>query len=310
MSATPTPEEVAAQVVRAGVGKARAMMASTAVLAVMAGAFISLGALLTSTIAAQSALGAGPTRLIMGLGLTMGLFLVVVTGAELFTGNNLMVMGVLSRTILARELARNWALVYAGNLIGALVIVVLIFYSRWWEQGGLSFSVFSVTAADAKVNLPFEVAFLRGIVANMLVCLGVWMATAGRSVTDKLLAVSLPVTAFVAGGFEHSVANMFFLPFGALVAGDPDALAVAGLTAADVSRLDAAGIASNLVAVTLGNIIGGVVVGLADWTVHLRRRATAAAAAATGGGPTGASASTSEKPGRHGSGRLPRRAAD
>ena len=289
MSATPTPEEIAAQVVRAGVGKARAMLASTLVLAMMAGAFVALGGMLTSTIAAQSTLGAGPTRLIMGLGLTMGLFFVVVTGAELFTGNNLMVMSVLSRTILARQLARNWALVYVGNLIGALVIVVLVFYSRWWEQADLSFSVFSVTAANDKVNLPFEVAFLRGIVANMLVCLGVWMATAGRSVTDKLLAVFLPVTAFVAGGFEHSVANMFFLPFGALVAADPDALAAAGLTAADVSRLDVAGIAWNLLAVTLGNIIGGVVVGLADWTVHLRRRAVEAAAAARGRGSTGAS---------------------
>ena len=289
MSATPTPEEIAAQVVRAGFGKARAMLASTAVLAMMAGAFVALGGMLTSTIAAQSTLGAGPTRLIMGLGLTMGLFFVVVTGAELFTGNNLMVMSVLSRTILARQLARNWALVYVGNLIGALVIVVLIFYSRWWEQVDLSFSVFSVTSANDKVNLPFEIAFLRGIVANMLVCLGVWMATAGRSVTDKLLAVFLPVTAFVAGGFEHSVANMFFLPFGALVAADPDALAAAGLTAADVSRLDVAGIAWNLLAVTLGNIIGGVVVGLADWTVHLRRRAVEAAAAARGRGSTGAS---------------------
>ena len=136
------------------------------------------------------------------------------------------------------------------------------------------------------MNLPFEITFLRGIVSNMLVCLGVWMATAGRTVTDKLLAVFLPVTAFVAGGFEHSVANMFFLPFGALVAADADALAAAGLTAADVGRLDIAGITQNLVAVTLGNIVGGVVVGLADWTVHLRRRAVAAAAAAKGEGST------------------------
>ena len=294
MSATPTPEEIAALVVRAGVGKARAIMGSTLVLALMAGAFVALGAMLTSTIAAQSTLGAGPTRLIMGLGLTMGLFFVVVTGAELFTGNNLMVMSVFSRTILPRELARNWALVYVGNLIGALVIVLLVFYSRWWEQGDYSFSVFSVTSANGKVNLPFEIAFLRGIVANMLVCLGVWMATAGRTVTDKLLAVFLPVTAFVAGGFEHSVANMFFLPFGALIAADADALAAAGLTPADVSRLDMAGMAQNLVAVTLGNIVGGVIVGLADWTVHLRRRAVAAASAARGEGAPGASASSQD----------------
>ena len=273
------------------------MMASTVVLAVMAGAFVALGAMLTSTIAAQSTLGAGPTRLLMGLGLTMGLFFVVVTGAELFTGNNLMVMGVLSRTILARELARNWALVYVGNLIGALVIVLLVFYGRWWEQGDFSFSEFSVTSADGKVNLSFGVAFLRGVVANMLVCLGVWMATAGRTVTDKLLAVFLPVTAFVAGGFEHSIANIFFLPFGALVATDADALAAAGLTAADVSRLDIAGIAQNLVAVTLGNIVGGVLVGLADWTVHLRRRAVAAAATARGDNAPGAPASSQDTPG-------------
>ena len=181
-------------------------------------------------------------------------------------------------------------MVYVGNLIGALVIVLLVFYSRWWEQGDFSFSDFSVRSANGKVNLPFEIALLRGIVANMLVCLGVWMATAGRTVTDKLLAVFLPVTAFVAGGFEHSVANMFFLPFGALIAADADALAAAGLTLADVSRLDIAGITQNLVAVTLGNIVGGVIVGLADWTVHLRRRAVAAAAAARGESAPGSSA--------------------
>ena len=296
MTATPPPEEISIKLVRAGVGKARSILASTLVLAVMAGAFVALGAMLTSTIAAQSTLGAGPTRLVMGLGLTMGLFFVVVTGAELFTGNNLMVMSVLSRTILARELARNWALVYVGNLIGALVIVLLVFYGRWWEQGDFSFSEFSVTSADAKVNLSFGIAFLRGIVANMLVCLGVWMATAGRTVTDKLLAVFLPVTAFVAGGFEHSVANMFFLPFGALVAADADALAASGLTAADVSRLDLAGIAQNLAAVTLGNIVGGVLVGLADWTVHLRRRAVAAAATARGENAPGTSTSSQDTP--------------
>ncbi len=203
-------------------------------------------------------------------------------------GNNLMVMSVLSRTILPRELARNWALVYVGNLIGSLVIVLLVFYSRWWEQGDFSFSDFSVTSANGKVNLPFEIAFLRGIVANMLVCLGVWMATAGRTVTDKLLAVFLPVTAFVAGGFEHSVANMFFLPFGAMVATDSNALEAAGLTPADVSRLDFGGIVQNLVAVTMGNVVGGVIVGLAVWTVHLRRRAVAAAASARGEGAPGA----------------------
>ena len=163
-------------------------------------------------------------------------------------------------------------MVYFGNLFGSLMIVLMVFYSRWWEQADLSFAALSVTAANPKVNLDFMTAFLRGVLANILVCLAVWMAAAGRTTTDKLLGVMLPIAAFVAAGFEHSIANMFFTPFGVLVAAEPGTIEAAGLTHSDVEMLTLTGVARNLVPVTLGNIVGGVLVGLANWVVHLRRR--------------------------------------
>ena len=162
----------------------------------------------------------------------------VVTGSELFTGNNLMVASFFSRRISGPELTRNWALAFVANLIGALVIVFLLYFSRWWAQGGYSFSVRTIQIANDKVNLSFGTAFVRGLLANMLVCLAVWMAVAGRSLVDKMIGIILPITAFVAAGFEHSIANMFFLPLGWLVSTDADALAAAGLTTDQIDRLN------------------------------------------------------------------------
>ena len=266
-----SPKEIARQVEEAGVAKARAGVVSTLALAVMAGVFIGLGGVMASTIAVGSELGTGPTRLLMGLGLTMALFMVVITGSELFTGNNMMLMGLFTRRISLRGLGRNWALVYAGNLAGALIVVLMVYYGRWWMQGDFAFAGSAVATANAKVNLSFETAFVRGILANILVCMAIWLAVAGRTTIEKLMGIVLPVCTFIAAGFEHSIANMYFVPLGVLLATEPEALTAAGLTADQAGRLDVPWTVHNLAAASLGNIVGGgVMVGLAHWFIHLR----------------------------------------
>ena len=172
-----------------GALKAQAETIATLMLAVAAGVFIGLGAMFASSIGAGSELGLGPTRLLMGMGFSVGLLFVVVLGAELFTGNNLMVTSLITHQVRFIGVARNWTLVYVGNFVGSIALVLLVFYSRWWEQGDMSFAAEAVSTANAKVNLGFVEAFLRGVLANILVCLAVWTAAAGRTVTDKMFGV-------------------------------------------------------------------------------------------------------------------------
>ncbi|WP_419862467.1 formate/nitrite transporter family protein [Candidatus Poriferisodalis sp.] len=266
-----TPSDIATQVSHLAIRRAALSFGSMSVLAAMAGVFVALGAMLTSTISASSNLGLGPTRLLMGIGLSTGLFLVVITGAELFTGNNLMVIGLLDHQITVRQLIRNWISVYLGNFIGALAVVLVVFWSRWWEIADFSFGAAALTNAHAKIDLGLGTVFARGILANVFVCLALWLATAGRSLIDKLVAVVLPISAFVAGGFEHSVADMYFVPIGMLVSGQPEVAEAAQLSSAQLDGLSGAWFAGFLAIVTLGNVVGGVAVSLANWFVHLRR---------------------------------------
>ncbi len=266
-----TPSDIATQVSHLAIRRAALSFGSMSVLAAMAGVFVALGAMLTNTISASSNLGLGPTRLLMGIGLSTGLFLVVITGAELFTGNNLMVIGLLDHQITVRQLIRNWISVYLGNFIGALAVVLVVFWSRWWEIADYSFGAAALTNAHAKIDLGLGTVFARGILANVFVCLALWLATAGRSLIDKLVAVVLPISAFVAGGFEHSVADMYFVPIGMLVSGQSEVAAAAGLSTAQLDGLNGAWFAGFLAIVTLGNVVGGVLVSLANWFVHLRR---------------------------------------
>ena len=266
-----TPSDIATQVSHLAIRRAALSFGSMSVLAAMAGVFVALGAMLTNTISASSNLGLGPTRLLMGIGLSTGLFLVVITGAELFTGNNLMVIGLLDHQITVRQLIRNWISVYLGNFIGALAVVLVVFWSRWWEIADFSFGAAALTNAHAKIDLGLGAVFARGILANVFVCLALWLATAGRSLIDKLVAVVLPISAFVAGGFEHSVADMYFVPIGMLVSGQSEVAAAAGLSAAQLDGLNGPWFAGFLAIVSLGNVVGGVAVSLANWFVHLRR---------------------------------------
>lgn len=251
------PPEIARKVERLGVAKAHADALTLLVLAVLAGAFISLGALLFTVVVTGSGLGFGPTRLLGGVSFSLGLILVVVAGAELFTGNNLLAMAWASRLIGTREVMRNWLLVYVGNVVGCLATVLLVV---WAGVAGLDDAAVGETAvriARNKVELPLFEAFARGILCNALVCLAVWLALGARSVTDKILAIIFPITAFVAIGLEHSIANWFFLPFGMAV----DAQRAISIVAA----------AGNIAAVTAGNVAGGtLLVAGVYWVAYLR----------------------------------------
>jgi formate transporter len=256
-----SPAEMAERVEAGGVAKASLDFSRTLALAVLAGAFIGLGALASTIAATEPGLGYGPTRLLAGLAFSLGLVLVLVGGAELFTGNALIVMAWADRRVKTTALLRNWAIVYAGNFLGAAATAAGIYFSGIHALGGGKVAQTALAIASAKASLGFEEALLRGVFCNALVCLAVWLGFSARTTTDKILCVVLPVTAFVAAGFEHSIANMYFIPMGMLLQGATGPITWSGF------------LLGNLLPVTLGNIAGGsVMVGLAYWFIYLRRR--------------------------------------
>jgi formate/nitrite transporter len=255
-----SPNEIAHRVETAGVGKARLPALETVTLAALAGAFIAFGAMFYMLVITQHGLGFGIGRTIGGIAFSLGLILVVIAGAELFTGNNLIVMAWADRKITGRALLRNWALVYVGNFVGAAATALIVHWSGTLDMADGAVRAAAVGIAKAKMALPFAEAFFRGLLCNTLVCLAVWLSFAAHSVSGKILAIIFPITAFVALGFEHSVANMYFLPLGILSGLEGDAGSLA------------AGLLSNLIPVTLGNIVGGsVFVALVYWIIYLRR---------------------------------------
>ncbi|MDP3731828.1 MAG: formate/nitrite transporter family protein [Candidatus Omnitrophota bacterium] len=270
-----SPKEIASRVETIGVGKANLNFWAKFTLAMLAGVFISFGAVLYTLVVHDSKLSFGLTQLIGGLSFCLGLILVVVAGAELFTGNNLLIIAFTSKKITLYKLLENWTIVYLGNFIGALSMAFWIYLTRQWSANSNLVGAKALLIANAKVGLPFLVAFSRGVLCNALVCLAVWLCMGGRSTTDKILSILFPITAFVALGFEHSVANMYFIPMGLLLKNNPGVLeAVATMTGKvnDFSNLSVSGLLlNNLVPVTLGNIFGGgVLVGLTYWFVYLR----------------------------------------
>ena len=273
-----SPAQMAARVEKAGITKGNMDAISTFVLAILAGAFISFGAVFYTFVTHDSTLSTGLTKLIGGFVFCLGLILVIVAGAELFTGNSLVVMAYVSRKVTGWQLCRNWGIVFAGNFVGALVVVLLIYYSGHLGSANGAVSLLAVKVANAKVNLPFMEALVRGILCNLLVCLAVWLCFSGRSVTDKIMAIIFPITAFVALGFEHCVANMYFIPAGLVVKNDPALLQQVTALAGGSLNIEHLNIPSflfdNLLPVTLGNIIGGgLFVGAVYWFVYLRRDA-------------------------------------
>jgi formate transporter len=257
------PAQIALRVREVGVTKATMPVLTMFVLAILAGAFIALGALFFTITMTTGTTGQPPAfglmRLAGGITFSLGLILVVVGGAELFTGNNMIAMAWASGRVTTQQVMRNWGWVYLGNLIGAVGTAVLVWLAGVHTMSDGAVGETMVQIARSKIALDPVSALARGILCNVLVCLAVWLCMGARSVTDKILATVFPITAFVACGFEHSVANMYFLPIG---------VALAAGTSAPLSVTDAV---SNLALVTIGNVLGGtVLVALVYWSVYLR----------------------------------------
>jgi formate transporter len=276
------PADVARKAETVGVAKARMSALDVFVLAVLAGPFIALGAIFATTVASGGdALPYGVVRLLAGLTFSLGLILVVVAGAELFTGNNLIVMAWASRRVSSARLLGNWTLVWIGNFVGAVATAAIVYVSEQHTFGGGAVGETALSIAAAKTDLGFLQAVALGALCNALVCLAVWLTYGARTTTDKILAVIPPIAAFVAAGFEHSVANMYFISIGLLIKTD-DAF-VAGLDSPpDLSGLTWQNFfADNLLPVTIGNIVGGaLMVGAVYWFVYQRPRASRTSGAA------------------------------
>ncbi|MZR29513.1 formate/nitrite transporter family protein [Sneathiella litorea] len=252
-----SPKEIATRVETTGIAKAQLGFRQTLMLAILAGAFIALGAAFYTLVVTGSDLGFGPTRFTGGIAFSLGLILVIVGGAELFTGNNLIVMAWASRKVTHRQLLRNWIIVYVGNFIGAIGTAVLVSLSGILSMNDGGVAATAISIASTKLSLPWQEAFFRAVLCNTLVCLAVWLCFAAHSVSGKILAIIFPIAAFVSLGFEHSVANMYLIPIAYFE----------GVEAITVS-----GFLINLFIVTAGNILGGsVLVALVYWLIYLRK---------------------------------------
>jgi formate transporter len=280
------PADMAARAENTGVLRAAMDTPSILVLSVLAGAFISFGAIFATTVGAgainisqaggaagQATLPYGLVRLLMGLTFSLGLLMVVIAGAELFTGNNMIVMAWANGKVRTAALLRNWVLCYCGNCIGAIATAALMFFTTQYSFGGGAVGLAALSAAHAKVSLGFVAAFSLGIMCNALVCLAVWMCHAARTSVDRVVTLIPPVAAFVASGFEHSIANVYFIPVALFIkAGAPETFwQTVGRTPADFPNLTWSNFLENLLPVTLGNIVGGsVMVAAVYWFVYLR----------------------------------------
>jgi formate transporter len=268
------PPAMACRAEEVGVRKAGMDVPSTFTLAVLAGAFIALGGVFATTaLAGAGSAPWGATRVLGGVAFSLGLVLVIVGGAELFTGNNLIVMAWASGRVSTWALLRNWLVVFAGNFVGAGGTALLVYLGGTHRSGNGAFGATALAIAHAKVEFGFTQAIALGVLCNTLVCLAVWLTLSARTTADRILAIVPPISAFVAAGFEHSVANMYFVPFGLLLTEfDPGFAGSAGASGHPVHSLTWGRFLSrNLLPVTIGNVIGGaVLVGLVYWFVYLR----------------------------------------
>jgi formate transporter len=250
------PAEIASRIEAVGVKKAQLPALPLFTLAVLAGVFIALGAMFYTVTVTGSTLGFGPTKALGGVAFSLGLVLVVVGGAELFTGNMLIVMAVADGKVTVAAVLRNWAIVFAGNTVGAVGSAAVIIASGTLAAGDGSVAATAAAIAASKLALSADEAFVRGIACNVLVCLAIWLSFASRRVSGKVVCLVIPVAAFVALGFEHSIANLYLIPVGVIAAGE---------------SLSLAALAGNLVPVTLGNMVGGgVLVALTYWVIYIR----------------------------------------
>ncbi len=274
------PPEMAKKAEEVGVTKASMGWKNMSLLAILAGAFIAVGAAFATTVTAGASgnLSFGVTKLLGGIVFCVGLILVVTAGAELFTGNNLIIMALASRKITVYQLFRNWAIVYVGNFIGSIITALFLLYSQQYMFGKGTIGLNILAIANGKCGLEFIQAVALGMMCNGLVCLAVWLCFSGRTLTDKVFAILFPISAFVACGFEHCVANMYFIPIGIFVKikAPLQFWENIGKTAGDFTNLTWGNFfLVNLLPVTIGNMIGGVImVGLIYWFIYIRKPRT------------------------------------
>jgi formate/nitrite transporter len=283
------PATMAVRAEQAGVNRIATDPLTILVLSVLGGAFVAFGAIFATTVSAgtlttttadgaatfATALPYGIARLLIGLTFCLGLILVIVGGAELFTGNTLIVMAWASGKVKTRDILFNWVMAFSGNFVGAFFTAALMFYTTQYTFGQGAVGLVALNTAHAKASLAFVPALTLGIMCNALVCLAVWMCYSARTTIDRIFTVLFPIAGFAAAGFEHCVANMYFIPMGLFIkAGAPDSFwAAIGRTAADFPALTWGNFVGNLIPVTIGNIIGGsVMVGAVYWFVYLRNR--------------------------------------
>ncbi len=234
------------------VAKAEAPFLKLLVLGILAGAFIAMGAEVSTLVStdASTYVGYGVSKLLCGLVFSTGLIMVLIAGGELFTGNVMIALSVMEKKASIKQLIRNWVIVYFSNLIGALIMVSLIYYSGLWKSHHNIGAMTAIKISEAKVHLTFMEAMARGILCNWLVCLAVWMSYGAKDIAGKVLAIVFPITIFIASGYEHSVANMFYIPKGILLSAELNS---------GVSVITIADFLNNLIPVTIGNILGAVI---------------------------------------------------
>jgi formate/nitrite transporter len=245
-----SPREIAEKIETIGVAKTRLPLLSVIMLGILAGVFIGLGAMYYVLVVSDATLGFGLGRLLGGLVFSLGLIMVIIAGAELFTGNNLLVMAWADGKIPLKAVLKNWIVVCSANFVGAAGLAVLVYLARHTDMNGGAVGEAYTRIAATKCSLTFQQAFFSGMLCNILVCLAVWMSQAGRSVSDKMMVIIFPVSAFVAAGFEHSIANMYLIPMGLLVQLD-------NTTVAGAEAISWVGFSRNLIPVILGNLAGG-----------------------------------------------------
>jgi formate transporter len=271
------PPEMALACEAAGVAKAGRDVPALIILGLLAGAFIAFGAIfMTVVVTGAGELPWGVARLLAGVAFSLGLILVIVCGAELFTGDSLMIVAFASERITLHALLRAWLLVYIGNVAGATGTAVLVFFAGQHGFGGGAVGKTALVIASAKAALPTTQLFFLAVLCNVLVCLAVWMSFGAKSTTDKVMVIVPPIAAFVAAGFEHSVANLYLLPYGLAIKlwAGPEFWAAIGQSAAAYADLTVTGALHNIAVATIGNLIGGsLMVGAVYWFVYLRRRA-------------------------------------
>lgn len=270
------PPEMALACEAAGAAKAGRDGTTLIILGVLAGAFIAFGAMFMTVVTTGAGdLPFGVARLLAGLVFSLGLILVIVGGAELFTGDSLMVVAWASGRIELGSLLRAWAFVYVGNIAGAVGTAALVFLAGHYGFAGGAVGKTALAIASTKAALPTGQLFFLAVLCNVLVCLAVWMSFGARSVTDKVMVIVPPIAAFVAAGFEHSIANLYFLPYALAIKywAGPEFWTVIGRSAADYAALDLTNALHNVAVATIGNLIGGsLMVGAVYWFLYLRRR--------------------------------------